>query len=278
MQLRVTVVPALSRRKSKSIIILAAALQAAIAAAQCPPQDSVSANPPAGAVFVTDFSDGNAASVRDYSGWGNHGAYTGNPLWYKYNSAYVLRSLDATYNHVVISDAPSLNFGSNSFSVVVWTRADEYNGYYTRYINKGDAVGTPSAYGWGISDRDVYSGSRWNICAIGGTEILGAQGVTWPTIYQNWHHIVMVVDRAAGELRSYCNGDLVATSDISAYAGDTSDTSRAMTLFIAYRHTDGAQLEPAQDNTYMSSALVFNRALSPDEIRELYQRGKSEGK
>ena len=169
-------------------------------------------------------------------------------------------------DYISVTSTDDLNFSTGSFTVMAWAKTTAKT--TGRIVNKGDAVGTPSAYGWGITPRS--DGSVWFIAAFGGTEVIHKNATD---VYNtNWKHYVMVVDRDNGELQGYIDGVAVTTAtDISSYEGNTSDTSRDLTIGTYRRHTDNALGE--YFTGYIDDVLVFDRALDLNQIKEIYENG-----
>lgn len=172
-------------------------------------------------------------------------------------------SFDGTNDYVDFGDVDEFEFGSSNFSIAFW--------FYTQGTH--DLGGDHSGYGDVISKYNYSVGRQWlfqqspagNINFASYTSSGSGEGLTSHNGYQyQWVHCVGV--REGSTKRLYINGDLdntgttqgVATGKTTkVFLGTIEDTSHKYQLF----------------NGKIDDVRVYNRALSAQEVFELYQLG-----
>ncbi|PMP68724.1 MAG: hypothetical protein C0189_00660 [Caldisericum exile] len=172
-------------------------------------------------------------------------------------------------NYVDVADHSELNFGKGNFSVDLWIKtSDTTDGVHTILDKRTGTVANPRGYeiylyrrklGLQIADGTP---SNYNSSNIQSVPII-ADG--------NWHHIAVTVDRAdTSGIRFYVDGNLVAIFDPTAHQGDLTNTAP----FVIGKNL----LSPGQTFVgTLDEIELFNRVLSPDEIKGIYN-AKSDGK
>src|SRR5438046_5914516 len=144
---------------------------------------------------------------------------------------------------------------SNSFTVSLWVR--------TTNSSDGALMGNKNwtsgaNVGWVISSLDPKN-VNWN--AVGGTR--RDVDLNPPFSDGNWHHIVVVFDRAANQVISYVDGNAANTSNISS-SGTASLNAGFSTL-----------IGSSGNGTYSGAAdiddlAIWTRVLAPDESAAIY--------
>jgi hypothetical protein len=160
-----------------------------------------------------------------------------------------------------------LDPGAGSFSVALWFNAANPN-VTSMLIQKGNA--SSSQIGWCI-----YVGSnRVNVRAYDGSDPANraAQFHSLAGV-KGWHHITLVIDREAGVILGYLDGSNGGFSNGGGGApsnvlpsGTSIDTTSP--LLLGTLVTTGLQFAELIDDVG-----IWGRALTPEEVQELYQAG-----
>ena len=164
-------------------------------------------------------------------------------------------------DYVEVPDTSTLDFGTGNFTVSFF-----YSVLNTTYYNYMPLVG--KAMGdWGVSD-------------VPGWEFLVDQDMeyyldfddsvhnstTWTSIpnfsFNTWMQATFVVDRTAGKVTIYHNGQNIGQADISIVTGSLSDT---YPLDIGRRQWGG------YTNGSVDEVRIYNRSLTPSEVWLQYQ-------
>jgi alpha-L-arabinofuranosidase len=162
------------------------------------------------------FDEGTGTVTRDASPDAAHGTLRG-ATWTEGASGQAV-AFDGT-SDVLVGDHPALNVGTGSMSLAAWFRTG--SGAAQPVVAKGD--------GYAIS---VESG---RVTARLGTGADRLEVSTTTSSYADgaWHHAALVVDRTAGRLRLYLDGEVApvtsagcgtADGDISACPGASGDS------------------------------------------------------
>jgi hypothetical protein len=205
-----------------------------------------------GLVLYLTFDEGSGNIAYDYSGNGNNGILYNGPVWVDGKFGKAL-SFDGVDDYVEIPDAPSLQITS-AITMSAWLKfpvgvasdngvVQKYPGSDYDYMLYLSVAGYPSIY------------------------IKNPAGTTFSTGYyvnhrdNNWHHWVGTFD--GRYLKIYVDGILRNTTDTG---GTTIRVTSGQPLHIM--HGWGGYL-----NGTIDEVLIYNRALSDDEIKFLYQEG-----
>ena len=159
-----------------------------------------------------------------------------------------------------IGNKDSLNFGVQSFSVAFWVKNPPST--FGRVISKMGATGTgdPNIQaGWYVTA--LSTGVAWGIGD--GTNVWIKPTDAYSFASETWYLIVGVFDRENGKFRDYVNGELLKETDISIYGS----VNNNRIFYIGRRDYSNA----TYFNGYLDEIRVYSRALSPDEIKVLYQ-------
>lgn len=201
--------------------------------------------------------NGTASEVVDSSGNGNHGVRAGDATTAagKFGNG---GTFDGTGDSVLIGDPSSgaLDFGTGDFTLSSWFYVSSLPSAYKSIINKG-AVGAVG-YGLTISDDNKLSGS---IQATGGTN-QHAKSVTAITA-GSWQHATVVFKRN-DKIYIYINGNL--NNSVSYGAGNTGSVDNSVDFRLG-SYSNGTEFP---FNGLIDEARIYNRALSPNEVKQLY--------
>jgi hypothetical protein len=143
---------------------------------------------------------------------------------------------------------------SSSITVSGWVRLLDSSSWMM--VNKETGGNPGSYYIYGSSPSAIWSifgptSSRYNVSL--GTLNLG-----------DWYHLVGTFDSNTRVMKGYRNGALVGTTNNAELGYNSAD------LLIG-RYTSGYYT-----NGDISNILIYNRALSDDEVKMLYDRGRSD--
>jgi len=204
------------------------------------------------------LNETSGATVIDSSGLGNNGTNYGATTGVagKFNKAY---SFDGANDYVSV---PYGDFVNESFSWSGWIKIDT-NDY--RMIT--DDRNTSSWNGWYIRHRgDLGAGSRiFDFYVKNASGQTGIIGTTQPNLGQ-WYHLVVTyeyIGNGTSKMNMYVNGAKDATEITNAYGVDAASADNRIGC---YSGGGGAWVDGIIDNV-----AIYNRALTPEEIRKAYE-------
>jgi len=189
-------------------------------------------------------------TLRDVSGNGNHGTLTNMDAatdWVTTSKGLAL-DFDGIGDHASIPDSPVFKLGFSDFSAFALI-------YYRRGINTDDCIFEFRGNGGGFSSWVwfINSSDRLQVWRPG----LTSQS-TDALVENKWHHLGIV--RKNNIVTFFIEAKDSGTSDWTQNADSDSSGIR-----IATRNDTSNSL-----NAELHSAQLYNRALSPDEIKQLY--------
>ncbi len=192
---------------------------------------------------------GVAGEALDSSGKSNHGVAAGNATTAsgRYGNAL---TLDGTGDWITVTDSTSINFGTGNFSIACWIKTSSAGVYIV-----GKLSSTVGSYGIYLNSSGKV---RIELCYNGGAPV---QGTLSTAVVNNnaWRHIGFTVNRA-GNATLYVDGVLDSTTDISAYAGQS--TTYAMDLRIGARNSG----TPLAYTGLIDDFALWNTALTASQI------------
>jgi len=190
--------------------------------------------------------------LRDNSGFGNHGTLTNGPTWAASQGKYAM-SFDGVNDYVQSTALPFIN--QNPKTLGAWVRVDGGSGT-NRYILSDDA---DSSFGLGstlrVNSANVFRGWGQDANYV-------VDSTTSPVLGQ-WYHVALTYSGASGQNKMFVNGILENTV---AVGGESSRS--ALPLQIG-RWPVSSLL---YFNGLIDDVRIYNRALSPQEIRTLSTR------
>lgn len=167
-------------------------------------------------------------------------------------------------NHSVLNDASatSINFGTGNFSLSVWFNrqgAGHADAFQPPILVLTGATNYARAYiclngTTGAVNTQFYDGSN-------GRNADYAAGITTA----GWHHAVLT--RSGGTITLYLDGSLVA-SDTGSFGTPSSANMNMTQIFIG---SDNDVTDEFQG--YVDLAGIWSRAITSDEVTELYNSG-----
>jgi len=184
-------------------------------------------------------------TLRDNSGFGNHGTLTNGPTWVASQGKYAM-NFDHLDDVVVVSDKAIWDFSGRPFSVSCWCKSNLASDYMI-LVSKT----TMGNFGWalGVYASKVFLQINTTYTEAGGT-----------VSTNKWHHVVGVWNTTT----LFIHLDGILTQSKAA----TTLTNEATALRIG----DLGSSSIAPMNGDLDDVRIYNRALSPDEIRTLATR------
>lgn len=170
---------------------------------------------------------------------------------------------DGSNEYISIPDANHLDI-TGTVTLSAWIRSDSYpaTGDYDSIIVKGNA-GTP-AINYGM---ETYGQSSTQYLTFffhnGSSQIIrGSTGLTTGV----WHHVAVVYNDAANDIRLYVNGAQESETVITGSPETTSIITNSVQTEIGSYNSDRHWFDGRIDEV-----RVYNRAFSGDEVVQLYR-------
>ena len=186
---------------------------------------------------------------------GNNGSLEGSATYDigKLDQAF---SLDGSDSYVNVPSDDSLKF-TGPFTIEGWINFDYISDSGDAIVVKGSDVDEPADYAFTVSVLDairphVHLNGNWY-------SVDGKTSLTTNT----WYHVAMVYD--GSHLKGYVNGVLDVSRDLSG----TVDTSDNHLKIGVYAPDDGVGFFPGR----LDEISVYNRALTPLEIKDIFNAG-----
>jgi hypothetical protein len=196
------------------------------------------------------LDEGGGTTAEDAAG-GHDATLVNGPVWTAGHSGGALQ-FDGT-DQYADTGAAILDTTGN-YSAAAWVKLDRRGSFATAVSQDGDTNSAFYLQYSGADDRFAFS--------FAGVRALAAA----PPQTGQWYHLVGVRDAATGSLTLYVNGQQAGTA--SACLGDPS-TGHTVIGRARYGGNPVDYWAGAIDQVH-----VFDRALSADEVAQLYQSGK----
>jgi hypothetical protein len=206
----------------------------------------------------------------DIAGRGNHGTLVNGPAYSSNSGGYI--SCDGTNDYIEILDNSIFDFGTNNFTVEHWFRknATSSNSNYWG-VNKWNYAGGGSGTNeWFFSLGNSSSGTGESIQfgIESGSTLYEMMIPNTPTLYL-WNQIVGI--RAGAGFSVYMNGALIGTSSPAGIAVTTSvNNISGRNIRIA-----NSALNNYYNKCDTSIVRIYNKALTPDEVKQNYDANKT---
>ena len=203
-----------------------------------------------------NFGSNAGEIVRDATDNGHDGDAIDGPQWVEGKFGEALE-FNGTSSFVEVADHPDLNFGPNdSLTISAWVQYFANTaGTKSWIVGKGGEEPAHFLFGY----HSEASGLRLKL-DDGGTDMKLDVAFT-PD--DEWHHIVAVRDKDAGEARIYIDGELVASG-----ADGTNDTTNDFPLHIGQRGDNSEFMNGAMDEM-----AIWRVALTEDEVASVMNDG-----
>ena len=230
--------------KTRMFAVLTAAL--AISAAYADPTNDLIA-------YFPFNGNANDASGQGHLGTATNGFWTSN----RFGFSLAAYDLNGSNSYVDIPHQASIALTTNfTLSAWIYQRGVGTTGY--RIIDKCDA---------GVADGvtfDSYAcdgtGNRLRLQGVAG----GPCNVNGSTDYSlaAWHHVVATVSGSDGKV--YLDGNLDGSGSVGTIPDNPLD------VYIGRAHPSGGAGHAEWFNGVIDDVRIYNRALSPEEVKELY--------
>lgn len=208
-----------------------------------------------------NLTDGDVATAADVSGGNHNGTLSTGVSWSTDRNGSA--AFDGSGGD--ITGAPVVDT-SKSFSVSVWAKLSDTNGYH--FIVGQSGQNMESFY----LDYDDYFKSWSMVMPSNDTSSPGWYSASAPAsaLHLNtWTHLVGEFDASTGTISIYVNGALAGTGTTSSAWNSQAVTGAHLTIGGSNRA--GANNAPFSGS--ISAVQVYNRALSATEISSLYAGG-----
>lgn len=171
---------------------------------------------------------------------------------------------DGSSGRISIGNSASLNFGTESFSLEAWFNWNGGGGTAANNIIRKSNYGPGAGSGYWLR---VGAGKlEFSVGAT--TQAEGQSIIVAPISTGIWHHVVGVKDRS-GDVKLYVDGKSVGT--VLRQATVTESTSEFPFTIGAWEGYPGGPREFW--NGEIDDVAVYNRALSAEEARSLFDAG-----
>ena len=203
-----------------------------------------------GLIGYWKFDEGTGTVTKDFSGKGNNGNIYG-AEWVSGKIGQAL-SFDGAGDYVDCGNDASLNTG-DVFTFSLWVYPREETRVNPRIVNKHDEHKNNYQI-WSKGDSASSFGAKF---VRNGTACENQADIVFE--WDKWYHLVVVFENSA--IRFYVNGSLVPNKE-----GMSAGAQINANLFL------GQSGDYSYFNGLLDEVRIYNRALNPTEIRELYQR------
>jgi len=209
------------------------------------------------------MNEGTGRTIYDLSGNGNHGTLEGDTHWVagKYGSCL---SFDGDGDYVDVDNNPyqTSNIFSSGLSFSVWIKSP-----FAKDNNRRSIVGGGGAnHYYSAGGIYVYTGSDYTYVAMeiyrGDYYTASTDGVINLTS-DNWYHIVGVYNSLSNQVEIYLNG----VNEVNTSVSESGTTYDPDNFYIG--RNPRSSFNPTF-NGLIDNVMVFDRALSAEEIKALY--------
>ncbi len=222
----------------------------------CGPAWAVEVNEP---VSHWKFDETSGTTAYDSAG-DNNGTFIGEPNWTAGQVGGALE-FDGVDDYVDVGDPAdgSLDFGTGNFSISAWVKQSDL-GTFGGVFSK-TSVTNGLGYGLLIEDENRFC-FRTGIAGWDKTAVTSNTSISTDT----WYHVVGV--REDTTLKIYVNGSLDNST-----TGTLRDVDNTVSAVIGRFYGD---FDGHYHNGIIDDVRIYDRALSPEEIQQLYYEGFSD--
>jgi hypothetical protein len=207
--------------------------------------------------YKMDETSGTAAV--DATGRGQDGAYTGSPTLNVIANGAASQGTAVAFSGSNYMQATGLYEKSTSVSAAAWVRLDAADSSGAEVVSLGDCFYLRCNSGSSGVKASYYNGSSY-ITATASQNILNT----------GWHHFAAVLD-SSSTIKVYVDGVEAASTAVS---GSISYTGQGANTRIA-SHANGSTTVDLTGR--VDDVRVFNRALKPDEVFQIYHGSRVSG-
>ncbi|RLI94339.1 MAG: hypothetical protein DRO92_03045, partial [Candidatus Altiarchaeales archaeon] len=204
---------------------------------------------PSDLVAFWNLNEGSGNTAYDSSGNDNNGNIHG-AEWTEGISGHALR-FDGVDDYVEVPDDRSLEFSNSSFTAVVWIKTTYYASLWHNILGKDYGNCRENTRGWLLTYYEGKPGISIQSCSVCmGTRIDDGK----------WHQVAIQADvqGSVTYLRVYIDGEL----------------KREVSTTLNVQNDEGPlKINPSRlFNGIIDNIRIYRRALTPEEIRELYNK------
>jgi archaellum component FlaG (FlaF/FlaG flagellin family) len=212
------------------------------------------------------FDEGTGNAAYDSSGNMHTGNING-ATWVDGKFGKAL-SFDGVDDYVEIAPDSDFTPESNSWTIAVWVKANDIKSM--EIVSWFRCGANPTCY---IPDNPSYfldindvGKLRW---IVGDSDAQGFEVFSHSPIDNNWHFITATLDTDMNSISLYVDGELSNTT--SASTSTISSGTIQVPLEIGRVFRTGWASSGGYFNGIIDEIRIYNRALSPDEVRERYE-------
>jgi hypothetical protein len=205
------------------------------------------------------FDETSGTTAIDATNRGQDGAYNGSPTLNVTANGAASQGTAAAFNGSNYMQATGLYEKSSSVSAAAWVRLDGVDSLGSDVISLGDCFLLRLNSGSSGAAAKYYNGSTW-ITATASQYVLNT----------GWHHFAAVLD-GGSTLKLYIDGIEAAST---AASGAISYTGQGANTRVA-SHANG--FTNVDLTGRVDDVRIFNRALKPDEVFQIYRGSRISG-
>ena len=191
----------------------------------------------------------------------NHGNLLNGPIWNSFNNGYL--QFDGSNDTIDFGD--TLDIGLSSHTFCTSFRASSLSGSLHGIFSKSIASGASNRYALFIYNDGANYKIGTFISNGGSSDVQTPSSINVAT--NVWYHVAVVYDRS-DKVYLYINGTLDSSATISQF--------QSVNFQSSYNFRIGSYGDAANNPSYFFNGLIsnlqiYNRALSAEEIRSLYE-------
>jgi prepilin-type N-terminal cleavage/methylation domain-containing protein len=216
-------------------------------------------SPQSGLVAYWSFDEATGTIAIDYSGYGNNGTLYNNPQW---TTGKVGGALNFDGSDDYVEKTNSAVMKQLPLTLLTWVKPG-LRSDGTDFPNNVISNDRPGYYGHGFGINVWSSGSQMKVEYENGFR-------TIPSISFNsdtWYYAAVVY--TSGNIKSYINGDLIDNFSFTQASLDAGDY-----IWIGKHNNDTNYGTRRFFKGLIDEVRIYNRALSPEEIKAIYEATK----
>ena len=224
------------------------------------------------------MNEASGNSLTDSSSNSSTGTLTNGPTWSndswntltKQTRNYSL-DFDGTNDYVPLVgslSAGTYNFFTSTlkYSVSIWFQLDDHTADATQVLLANNYTASNKGIQVWYDNRDGYATKAIRVNSWAGSSV--STNTASAISDNNWHHLVVTSSGASETLAVYLDGALLAIASL----GSVTSTAPNQDLAIGGRVISSSVDSPI--NGKMKDVAIFNRALSEDAVKSIYNDGE----